>query len=222
MTVSRCTLSRTRSSIAAKSIVRAGKRIKVSGWIGPGLGDCGFLLVPAAPPQQTVDARQENGQVERLGKIVVGPCFESTQNVSRAPARGQHQNRNELADGSKLRGDRKSVLAGQHDVEDDGVERLPVDQQHAERAFAVGHNRRLVSLRFEVEPQAVGNVLLVFDDQDPAHDTTRLERKRYGGFAASAADASRGSSTVNVEPRPSPSLCTKTRPPCARAIDLTM
>ena len=139
-----------------------------------------------------------------------------------ASARGQHQNRNELADGSKLRRNRESVLAGQHDVENDGVERLPIGQQHAERAFAVGHNRRLVSLGFEVEPQAVRDVLFVFDDEDPAHDTTRLERKRYDGFAASAADARRGSSTVNVAPRPSPSLCAKTRPPCARAIDLTM
>ena len=51
-----------------------------------------------------------------------------------------------------------------------------IDQQHTERAFTVGHNRRLVSLRFEIEPQAFRNVLLVFDDQDPTHDTTRLER----------------------------------------------
>ena len=62
----------------------------------------------------------------------------------------------------------------------------------------------VMSIGLEIEPNTFRDVLLVFDDEDAAHDVAR------------------GSSTVKVAPRPSPSLCAKTRPPCARAMARTM
>ncbi len=57
--------------------------------------------------------------------------------------------------------------------------------------------RHLVAFGLEVEPQALGDMQFVFDDQDPAH--------RCGAS---------GSSMVNVLPRPAPSLSAKALPPC--------
>ena len=103
-----------------------GKRIKVPRCSRPGIRDCRFLLVPAPPPNETVHAGQKDGQVKRLGEIVIGACFESTQNVACASARGQHENRNELPHRSKLRRNLESVFAGQHHIENNGVEWLPI------------------------------------------------------------------------------------------------
>ena len=111
-----------------------------------------------------------------------------------------------LPGGAQLRGDGEAVLAGQHHVEDDDVEDAALVEQQVERLLAVGRDDGLVAFGLEVEAQAVGDVLLVFDDQDAAHDQSSRV----------------GSSSVNVAPRPSPSLCANTRPPCARAIERTM
>ena len=89
-------------------------------------------------------------------------------------------------------------------------------EQQRQRLLAVVGDGHLVAFGLEVETQAVGDVRLVVHDEDAAH----------AGFdcsaTASASPAKRGSSTVNVAPWPSPSLCANTRPPCARAIERTM
>jgi hypothetical protein len=61
-----------------------------------------------------------------------------------------------------------------------------------------------MTLGFEIEAQALGQVRLVFDHQDAAHD------------------ALLGNSRVTVVPRASPSLSANTLPPCARAMERTM
>ena len=88
--------------------------------------------------------------------------------------------------------------------------------EQRQRLLAVAGDGHLVALGLEVEAQAVGDVRLVLDDEDAAHAD-------FGCSAtASASPAKRGSSTVNVAPRPSPSLWANTRPPCARAMERTM
>ena len=179
----------------------AGERIDVR------LGAVGFrrvLLVPSPPSQQSVDAREEDRELEGLGQVVVRTSLESSQHVFRAAARGEHQDRQELLGRTQLRRDGEAVFARQHHVEDHDVEDAPLFQQEIERLLAVCRDDRLMAFGLEIELEAVGDVLLVFDDQDSTHVV------------------SRGSSSVNVAPRPSPSLCANTRPPCARAIDRTM
>ncbi len=94
------------------------------------------------------------------------------------------------------------VLAGQADVEHDEVVVAGADEP--ERALAVAGDPRREAVGPEALLEERGDPGLVLDDQDAAHDATR------------------GSSSVNVAPRPSPSLCANTRPPCARAIERTM
>jgi hypothetical protein len=74
-----------------------------------------------------------------------------------------------LLGGAQLRGNGESVLARQHDVEDDDIEDATLFEQQVERLLAVGGDERLVALGFEVEAQTVGDVLLVLDDQYSAH-----------------------------------------------------
>ncbi len=48
-----------------------------------------------------------------------------------------------------------------------------VGQQQLQRLLTVAGNDGVVPLGFEVEAQSLGEVLLVFDDQDPAHVSWR-------------------------------------------------
>ncbi len=106
----------------------------------------------------------------------------------------------------KRGGDLEAVNARQHHVEHDGVEALPPAEEHVERRLAVGHRLDAVALGFEVEAQAVGEVLLVLDYQHRrAHLWSPLGRR-----------------IVNVLPRPGPSLSAKTCPPCFFTTERTM
>ena len=173
-------------------------------------------LVPAAAAEQAVDAREEDGQLERLGEVIVGAGLEPAQHVVGAAAGGEHQDRHVLPGGPQLRGRLETVLAGQHDVEDDDVERLVAFEQQGQRLLAVVGHGDVMAFGLEVEAQAVGDVRLVVHDEDAAH--AGFDRST----TVSASPANRGSSTVNVAPWPSPSLCANTRPPWARAIERTI
>lgn len=131
---------------------------------------------------------------------------EAMEHVLRAAAGGEHQDRHVVAVLAQLAGDLEAVLAGQHHVEHDGIEGRGGLGQPLQRGLAVGGQGHLVPVCLEVEAQAHGQVRLVLDDQDARHQGL----------------TSRGNSMVKVDPRPSPSLVAKTRPPCCRTTDRTM
>ncbi len=58
----------------------------------------------------------------------------------------------------------EAVRAGQHHVEHDHVEGGALGEQERERRLAVGGRLDLVAFGLKVEAEAVGEVLLVFDD----------------------------------------------------------
>ena len=119
-------------------------------------------------------------------------------------SRCQHQNRHVLTRRPQLRRDREPVLAGQHHVEHHDIEVRFLLEQQIERLLAGLRDDHVVSVGLEIEPDSFGDVLLILNDENAAHDVAR------------------GSSTVKVAPRPSPSLCANTRPPWARAMVRTM
>ena len=163
------------------------------------------LLHPLPASQQAAQPRQQDLQLERLGQVVIGAGLEPLQHISRPAARGQHQHGNEVACRPQLLHDIKAVAARQHHVEDHRIVGGAIGQQPVKRRLAVAVHIDHMALGFKVEPQALGEVRLVFDDQDVAH------------FAFM-----RGNSSVKVAPLPSPVLSANTRPPCALAIDRTM
>ena len=168
----------------------------------------GRTAQPLPPPQQPAYARQQDRQLERLGQVVVGPAFEPHQHVFGTGPRREHQNRHEIALGAQRARHVEAVLAGQPHVEHHGIELVALDPQQGHGGGAIAFDVHVVAIGGEVEAQALGDVLLIFDDQDAAHAT------RSG--------ASLGNSSVNVAPSPSPWLSANTRPPCWRAIERTM
>ena len=153
------------------------------------------------------------GTVESVGERVTH--VEPGDSILDRIARRQHQNRDVLTSHSQLRRDGKSILAWQHHIEHDDIEWRPVAPEQGQCQLAGFGNDDLVSIGLEIEPYAFGDVLLVFHDENAAHPAC-------APGTPAGKDVARGSSTVKVAPRPSPSLCAKTRPPCARAIVRTM
>ena len=79
----------------------------------------------------------------------------------------------------------------------------PPPQEQLQRRLAGAHHLHRVAFRLEIEPQSLGQVLLVFHHQYSRH------------FAI-------GNSTTNVLPRPGPSLSAQARPPWRLATERTM
>src|SRR5262249_12398707 len=105
--------------------------------------------------------------------------------------------------------DREAILARQHHVEDDEVERrCGLADQALDGGLAGLDDRGFVAFGLEVEPQPIGEMLFVLDNQDAGHH-----------WAASPA---LGSINVNVLPCPAPRLSANARPPCFFATDRTM
>ena len=162
---------------------------------------------PRAPAEQAGDPGQQDGEVERLGQVVVGPRLEPEQHVVGVRAGGQQHHRHELPRRAQPPHHLEAVESGQHDIEQDDVEPCTVGGRVNEALQ--GHRAVLLhlggeTLRLEIELQAPGEVFLVFDDEDAAHD------------------AFSGSSRVKVLPRPAPRLSANARPPCRRATARTI
>ena len=122
-------------------------------------------------------------------------------------ARGQHQRRNELPGLAQLGDHREAVDARQHHVQHHHVERAGAGlSSSVQRGFARFHHFHLVAFGFQIEAQPIGQVVLVFDDQN----------------ACSSLHRTGGSCRTKVLPRPGPSLSAHARPPCRLATERTM
>ena len=147
---------------------------------------------PAPAPEETVDAGKEDREVERLGQVVVGARLEPVQHVVGARARGEQHDRHELPRRAEPPDHLEPVETGQHDVEEDDVEAAGVgvgadETLEGDRAVLLDLGR--VPFRFEIQLEARGEMLLVLDDENAAHE-----------------EALSGSSSVKVLPRSAPRL----------------
>ena len=75
-----------------------------------------------------MDARPEFAEVERLGDIVVRADLEADHAIDRIARRGEHDDRS-LAARPDTACDRKAILAGEVDVEDQQVRRTIARQR---------------------------------------------------------------------------------------------
>jgi hypothetical protein len=125
---------------------------------------------PLRAAEQAADPREQDRELGRLVQVIVRSRRESLQHVFRPSGGCQHQDGNELLGGSKLRHDGKSVLPGQHHVEDDEIEMgAAMPEEALERPFSGIDDLGLKAFRFEVEAQSFGEVQLVFDDEYALH-----------------------------------------------------
>ena len=160
---------------------------------------------PLPPAQQPLHARDENRQLERLRQIVVRARLESLEHVVGAATGGEHQDRHELSGAPQTGHHAEAIDARQHHVEDHEVEAGGIGGKLGQRRLPGIDDLDVVLLGDQVEAEPLGDVLLVFDDENTAH---------CGGNT--------GSCTVNVLPRPGPSLSANTLPPWRAITDRAM
>ncbi len=116
--------------------------------------------------QQAGEAYEKDAEVERLGEVVVRAGGEAFDDVFGAAARGEQQHGDETAGLAQRAENGEAVLAGQHDVEQNRSGGLGRVLQPVEGGAAVGFVVGAVALGLEVEQEALGEVLFVFDDRD--------------------------------------------------------
>ena len=148
------------------------------------------------PAQQRGDSLDQLENAERLRHVLVGVELEAAHLVRFLGAGAQDDHRNPRT----LRPDRAqdfvAIHARQHQVEQDEIGReRPV---RVDGFRAVRRDHRLVTLELQVERNALGQVGIVFDDEDASHQTAARDS---------------GSDTVNRAPPPG-AASTQARPPC--------
>ena len=132
-------------------------------WVGEFAGSA-LIARPCLPPEQSLDAREQFGKVERLGHVVVGAEFQPIDDVVWLGPRGQHQDRREVPIAAQLLTHLEAIHLWQANVEDHQVEALGA---HALEGLAsVARDLDDMMLPLQVDTDAVGDGLFVFDDED--------------------------------------------------------
>src|SRR5262245_44920845 len=129
------------------------------------------LALGPRPPHESPDARQELGERERLGQIVVGAEVQAPDAVLDLAAGRQYQDRRGPARAADFFQDLDAVLAGQHEVEHDGV--VIVRARQVRSFLPVEGDIHGHRLRLEPPAKKLSHALFVFDDEDP-HDVPML------------------------------------------------
>src|SRR6185437_2565015 len=126
-------------------------------------GGAAIGRVPLHAAQQAVEAGEQDGKVEGLGQVIVGSGGEALEDVFWASASSEHEQRNEVLRLAEFFRDLEAVPAGQHDVEEDGVKMLLVEQR--EGALAVSGDGRFIAFGAQIEEESLGEMSFVFDDE---------------------------------------------------------
>ena len=137
----------------------------------------------AGPAQLRFQPRNQLLQRERLHQIVVGAAAQAMHAVMQAAARGQNQHRNRVVALSDLAQQLEPVAVRQSEVENEGgIERR---REHGARFLDGRQDVGLVARRFQSLRQQLGELFIVFDDQqshsgspDRHDDSARLAHDR--------------------------------------------
>src|SRR5262245_36646675 len=115
------------------------------------------------PAQDRSQAREQLARIERLRQVVVRAELETDDAVRGLAARGQHQDR-DVGGSPDLAAHGEAVPVGQHEVEDERVERLAFERGEPVRGGLVcGHAK--ARLR-EIFAHHRGEPRIVLDDED--------------------------------------------------------
>ena len=139
-----------------------------------------------AAPQQPLQPRQQNRQVERLGQIIVRPRRKTFQHIFGPAARGQHEHRHIIPCRAQFRNHAEPIFSRQHNVEHDGIEVFFLAEQTIRGGLAIAHNLGGISLRLQIEAQSLRQMGFIFHHQNPAHAVRPRQFHRNRGALAFA------------------------------------
>ncbi len=173
----------------------------------PAVGFSAPLPFPCRPRKKPFHPQQEFVEIERLGQVVVPAQGKALDTLLRFAARRQDEDGQPVVLQPDIAQDRQAVDVGQHDIQDDEV-RFPLLPQ-PQGGDAVQGDLRVIPLQREVEPQPLGDVPVVLDDEYPLlsrilHDDSLL---------AQSAPFGRGMLRMKTDPFPGPSLSASTSAP---------
>src|SRR6478736_6169251 len=121
----------------------------------------------SSAPRSRLDAGHELLHRERLDEVVVGADLQSVHAVVLGAAGRHHQDRRADPFGARLFDQRPAVEPGQHQVEHEHVGALVAQPGEPDLACADAH--RVEPRRGQVLRHAVGDRVVVFDDEDLGH-----------------------------------------------------
>lgn len=124
--------------------------------------------VGGAAPQQRAHAREQLGEPEGLGDVVVGTGIEADHCVHFVGARGQDQHREAVPFGTQPPAHLQAVHPGQTEVEDEQVH--PALRGAFESAWAVLAHLDLVALSAQRTRERFGDGCVVLGEQYAGHD----------------------------------------------------
>src|SRR2546426_8100876 len=133
---------------------------------------------PARAPQDGAYPREQLGDAERLGDVVVGAELEAEHFFGLLRARGEHDHRRGVGARAELAAHFEPVLAGQRDVEHDKIRRRRDRLRQA--LFAVRRRDHFVAFELEVVTQTEQHLRFVLDHQYPLRHRALLCRSGSG------------------------------------------
>jgi hypothetical protein len=123
-----------------------------------------------------MDAREQLARIEGLGEVVVGTDLEPDDAIDVVALGSEHDDGCQVTASAKAAADRKTILAGQHQVEDDQIEQFAL-QKAVHRAAVLCHEH-LESLLTQVAAQQVTDAGVVIDDEQAGGTSSRLRAHR--------------------------------------------
>ena len=145
-------------------------------------GPDGRLAVARAvgAAQHRIDPGQQFTRVERLGEIVVRADFETDDAIGLVPLGGEHDHRR-LRLGTHLAAQFETADAGQHDVENDQVDRRL--SQHLAHLVAIAGGADLETVAAQELGDEMADLAIVVDDED-MRAAAGFRRRARSGIAA--------------------------------------
>ena len=123
----------------------------------------GGLFICRGPTQHAPDRSQQLALVVRLWHVVIGAHFEAEDVINDLAASSQHDDPDTKIL-TQPAGEDQSVLAGQHQIEGDEIDRgLRHDPAHPR---AVVYGRDSVTLARQIFPDEIADLAFIVDNQD--------------------------------------------------------
>ena len=118
--------------------------------------------IAAGTPQDTADARQQLPRVEGLSEIIIRAHFQADNPLCVFAQRRQHDHR-QIGAGTQLAAQDKAVVAGQHDIENDQIDTLPLELRP--HGFAILCGRDAIAIALQIVAQEIEDLGVIIHDE---------------------------------------------------------